>query len=257
MLRKFLFQAVLIYVFVHAMVLLLANRTIFVPPNSTYSDFDKIIKLSTADGKKISAFYLYNPKAKYTVIYSHGNAADLGMILPILELWYSWGFSIIGYDYHGYGTSEGKPSEKATYMDIKAVYDFLTQQQKINPKQIILFGSSVGSGPTIDLATHSPVAGIILEGAFISAYRVITYFPIFFFDKYQNLAKLNSIHVPILFIHGTLDFTIPIWHGRKLYASYNGPKDFYWVPNVGHNDIDFGSKEYKDKIFNFVDSLKQ
>ena len=36
----------------------------------------------------------------------------------------------MAYDYEGYGTSEGKPSEKRTYQDESAVYSYLVT--KIN-----------------------------------------------------------------------------------------------------------------------------
>lgn len=252
---KILVQILIIYFFATIIVYLLSDFSIFVPPRSTYKDSANIIKIQTSTGKHISAIYIPNPTSKYVVIYSHGNAEDLGVLYPFLQMLHNWGLSVIGYDYEGYGTSEGKPSEKATYADIDAVYEYLITQQHVQPQNIIVFGSSLGSGPSIELAMHKPIGGIILEGAFVSAYRVVTRYPIFLFDKYKNLNKLRTIVVPILFIHGVDDEVIPFWHGQKLYAAYNGPKEYYWIENTGHNNIDFNNPQYKKAILHFIAGL--
>lgn len=252
---KFLVQIIVWYIFASCLVWLIANKSIFVPPKSTYQDSSEIIKLD-ANGKQISAIYLHSPQDKFVIIYSHGNAEDLGVNRPLLQEIHRWGVSVIGYDYHGYGTSQGWPSENATYKDINAVYEYLITDQKINPSQIILYGRSLGTGPSVELAAKKPVGALILESPFVSAYRVVTHYPIFFPDKYNNLAKLKSIHVPILFIHGQNDTIIPIWHGKKLYASYTGPKQYYWVPDVGHNDINYFDPKHKKVILDFIASIE-
>lgn len=252
---KFVVQLIGLYIFANVLVWLIANKQIFLPPKSTYQDSSAILKIPVND-KKISAMYLPNPQAKYVVIYSHGNAEDLGMLKPILQEMQRWGLAVISYDYQGYGTSDGSPNEAATYADINAVYAFLIEQQKISPQQIIVYGRSLGSGPSVELAAHKPIAGLILESSLISAYRVITYYPIFFPDKYNNLGKLKNIQVPILFIHGENDHVIPIWHSKVLFKNYAGPKHYEWLPNVGHNDIDYYDAKHKRIILDFIASLK-
>src|SRR5437764_349842 len=93
----------------------LSDGLIFQPQPSSYRDTAEVLKLNTQDGKKISAIYLLNPQAKYTILVSHGNAEDIGDDRPLLEEFRNAGFSVFAYDYHGYGTSEGKPSEKNSY----------------------------------------------------------------------------------------------------------------------------------------------
>jgi abhydrolase domain-containing protein 17 len=249
-----IYRGIVIYLILCVVIYFLSNRSIFVPPASTYHDNKNIIKIRTANSNNISAIYLRNPNAKYTILYSHGNAEDIGMILPLLQEYYSWGFSVIGYDYQGYGTSTGTPTEQNSYADIKSVYEYLTLQQHTNPQHIILFGRSLGSGPSIELATKVPVAGVIIESGFTTIYRVVTHIPIFWPDKYKNLAKINHLKIPVLFIHGEKDNIIPIWHSKKLYDTYLGPKKFYWIPNVGHNDIVIDAT-YKSNIMNWVNGL--
>src|SRR5262249_28492413 len=99
---------------------------IFVPPPATYADHGEVRKLRTADGLRISAVYLPSPSATYTLLVSHGNAEDLGTLAPHLVRLRALGFAVFAYDYRGYGTSEGTPSERGAYADIDAAYADLT-----------------------------------------------------------------------------------------------------------------------------------
>lgn len=250
-----LIQVVVFYAIIAAIVHFISNYSIFVPPRSTYEDDTNIKKIVTTDGKTISALYFVSPKAKYTIIYSHGNAEDLGTIYSHVESLHELGFNVLAYDYEGYGTSEGKPSEKATYRDIDASYNYLIKVHSVKPKNIILYGRSVGSGPTVDLASRKLVGGVILESAFVSAYRVVTFVPLFPFDKFKNLHKINKMNAPLLVIHGNKDTVVPFWHGEKLYNEYNGTKQSYWVIGANHNDITYiAGPTYWERIKKFINA---
>ncbi|KAH8513834.1 hypothetical protein H0E87_006915 [Populus deltoides] len=71
-----------------------------------------ILLIDTKRGNKIVAFYLKNPYARLTVLYSHGNAADLGQLYDLfVQLKVNLRVNIMGYDYSGYGASSGKGTE--------------------------------------------------------------------------------------------------------------------------------------------------
>lgn len=257
MIGNFLIQLLIGYGILILVIYVLSDFVIFPAPKASYVDRPNIIKLSTSDGSTISAIYLENPKAKYTVLFSHGNAEDLGTILPMLQEYQQQGFSVFAYDYHGYGTSEGSPSEKNTYRDIDAAYEYLTQTLKIPPAHIILHGRSLGSGPAIDLATRVPVAGLILESPLLSAARVISRIPFLPIDKYRNNQKISKIRVPIIIIHGKKDEVVPFWHGQQLFELTNAPKTFLALENVHHNDVlSIAGERYWQAIVQFADSLK-
>lgn len=254
---------IIIYYGLLTLVLYFVSDFIMFPsPKASYQDnalnFPPVIKLNTQDGKKISAIYLKNPKAKQTILFSHGNGEDLGSILFLLEVLQRIGFSVFAYDYHGYGSSEGSPSEHTTYLDIKAAYVYLTQTLAIPPQDIILYGRSIGTGPTLELAQQAAVGGIILESPMVSTFRVITILPLFPIDKFRNNQKIAKVRAPILFIHGTEDKTIPIWHGKYLYNLANSPKRFYPVEGAGHNDVmAVGGDRYLQAILSFATSINK
>ncbi|WP_421658999.1 alpha/beta hydrolase [Leptothermofonsia sp. ETS-13] len=214
-----------------------ADGLIFRPRLSSYRDNQEIIKLITANGARISGLYLSNSQAIYTLLYSHGNGEDLGDVRPILEQIRKIGFAIFAYDYQGYGTSEGTPSEQNAYRDIDAAYQYLITNLNRSPQQIIVYGRSVGGGPSVDLARREPVAGLILESTFTSAFRVITAIPLYPFDRFNNIGKIGAVHCPVLFIHGTRDRIIPFWHSRGLFKRANEPKQFFAVDGADHNNV--------------------
>lgn len=213
-----------------------ADNVIFQPRHSSYSDTPQILKLSSSNGKKISAIYLPNASAHYTLLVSHGNAEDLGDIRDWLDDLHSAGFSVFAYDYQGYGTSQGKPSEKAAYDDEAAAYDFLALNLATPPDRIIIFGRSVGTGPAVYLASRRPAAGLVLQSPFVSAFRVLTRWPLLPFDRFPNYKRIAHVHCPVLILHGTADRVIPMWHGEKLFALANEPKQFVAVSGADHND---------------------
>jgi len=227
-----------IYTFFALYVFFRADSMIFLPQPASYENARDLLKLPVTPTEQISALYLPNPQAKYTLLYIHGNAEDLGDIRPLLDRLHGWGFSVFAYDYRGYGTSDGNPSERNAYQDADAAYAYLTQQLKIPPEQIIVYGRSVGGGSAVDLATRHPVSGLILESTFTSAFRVVVPFPILPFDKFSNLDKLRKVHCPVLVMHGQADQTIPIQHGQRLYEAAREPKMSLWVAEAGHNDLD-------------------
>jgi fermentation-respiration switch protein FrsA (DUF1100 family) len=251
-----LYLPIVLYLAVAIYAWFLSDQAIFLPQPSSYRDGPEILKLTSANGKVISAVYLPQPSAKFTLLVSHGNAEDLGDIRPWLEDFRRSGFNVFAYDYQGYGTSQGKPTEKTAYQDENAAYDYLTLTLKIPPDRIIVFGRSVGSGPAVHLAARRPAAGLILQSSFLSAFRVVTRVPILPFDKFPNYQEISRVHCPLLIVHGTQDEVISIAQGQKLFALANEPKQFFAVQGAGHNDLnDVGGARYLETLQTFAGSL--
>jgi abhydrolase domain-containing protein 17 len=87
-----------------------ADSMMFSPQPVSYKDTKNILKIPVTASEQISAIYLPNAQAKYTLLYIHGNAEDLGDVRSMLDRLQGLGFSIFAYDYRGYGTSNGTPS---------------------------------------------------------------------------------------------------------------------------------------------------
>jgi fermentation-respiration switch protein FrsA (DUF1100 family) len=256
--RILLYGAATLYLVLVGVALFLSDRMIFQPQRSSYQDARDFLKLTTADGTRITATYLPNPAASYILLFSHGNAEDIGDNLPFFMQLRSAGFAVFAYDYHGYGTSGGTPSEKAIYSDVDAAYDYLTTTLHVPPDRIISFGRSVGTGAAIDLAARKPLAGLIVQSGFTTAFRVLTHVPLVPFDRFRNVDKIGRVRCPILFMHGRADGIIPFQHGLKLYERANPAKMSLWVDGAHHNDFEMvAGKRYFSALKEFAASLER
>ena len=232
---------------------LVSETMIFQPQPSSYQDSDQIIKLDSGNGEAVSAIYLRNPNAFYTILYSHGNAEDIGHLLPMLEEIKGMGFSLFAYDYRGYGTSLGTPSEKKVYEDEETAYDYLVNNLGIPACRIIALGRSLGGAVAIDLAHKRQLGGLIIESSFVTAYRVLTRIPLLPFDKFKNISKMKKVSCQVLVIHGKQDEVVPFWHGERLFEEANEPRLSFWVEGAGHNNLfEAAGSDYRKVLRDFV-----
>lgn len=176
------------------------NSILFRPPNPTLLHPTCRFFLTTSLGNRIPACYFKRAGSQITLLYSHANAEDLGLMFGWLKcLSRKLNVNILAYDYTGYGESDGEPSEEACYADVVAAYEHLINYRKLDPRQIVLYGRSVGSGPATYLASklsieRVPIGGLILECPFKSVYRIIADFGCTVLgDKFPNIDRISSV----------------------------------------------------------------
>lgn len=243
----------LIYAGMNVYAVLGSDALIFPAPPSSYEDDSTILKLDASDGERISAYYLPVKGSQRLLLYSHGNGEDIGSSRSFLEVFQRLGISVLAYDYPGYGTSSGKPSESGCYHAIEAAHKYATETLGYNNEQIVLYGRSLGSGPSCWLAKQHTFAGLILDGAFTSTFRVITGIKILPTDKFDNYAKLHKINTPILLIHGTEDQVVPFTHAQRNWRRITADKQKLFVEGAGHNNlIEMAGKDYWEAVINFT-----
>ncbi|PPS13569.1 hypothetical protein GOBAR_AA07000 [Gossypium barbadense] len=307
-------------------------------PEVPRRDGVNVLKLRTRRGNDIVAVHIKHPKASATLLYSHGNAADLGQMFELfVELWFckcwkilvKWNllascsavllrlklvrgrteilvimdknvnggrfvcvirwshdpmqlaqailsvqligqgaklgsserkeketFSFLRYDYSGYGQSTGKPTECNTYADIDAAYKCLKEEYGVKDEQLILYGQSVGSGPTVDLASRLPnLRGVVLHSPILSGMRVL--YPVkrtYWFDIYKNIDKIGAVNCQVLVIHGTADEVVDCSHGKQLWELCKNKYDPLWVNGGGHCNLEL-YPEFIRHLKKFVLSL--
>mmetsp|Transcript_33876 Transcript_33876/g.47248 ORF Transcript_33876/g.47248 Transcript_33876/m.47248 type:complete len:342 (+) Transcript_33876:87-1112(+) len=135
----------------------------------------KVYMIPTKMKQKICTIFIRNPGAKSTFLISHGNATDLGLLRNhLLELSMVLDVNVYAYDYTGYGlsTNSGRPTVRDCLADIEAAYQHLTHVIGIEEKDVILYGQSLGTGPTLHLARKHPVRAVVLHSGIMSGLRV-------------------------------------------------------------------------------------
>jgi len=248
-----------VYVAVVLIAFLFSDRLIFLPSESSYSKTSLPVVMAPVDGDSIALLHLPNPAARYTILFSHGNAEDLGDVASMLYHLHNLGFGVLAYDYRGYGLSRGgHASARKANRDIEAAYRYAMDELHIPADRIVVYGRSVGSGPTLDLASRARVAGVVLESAFTNIYTLMTRVPLVPFDKFPNLRHLRDVKAPVLVIHGTADEVVPFGNGRRLFASARGPKQSLFVEGAHHNNVaHVAGRRYDDALHEFARLLDE
>lgn len=204
-----------------------------------------------------------NDNQGIVILYSHGNRCDAGQMTPLLAtLAMQFNVSYLSYDYPGYGLSRRQtPSEHECVSSLMSAYDFLIKECFFAPRQVLLFGRSIGCVPTLRVAAHLAsvghrVGGVFLQSPFSSLCAlaggrgVRTWLLKIDDESYNNVAAMhalndaspalesNAIHVTI--VHGRRDTLVPYSHARELADQRTGTR-VYLIDLAGHNDLEFYS----------------
>lgn len=248
----------LAYVLVVLLSAAFADRLIFFPPPPSYgAGLEGLVHLETSRGDTVAAMYRPVRGAALTVIFAHGNAEDLGDQAEFADRYAQLGVSLMAFEYPGYGLSSGRPSEKGAYAAADAAYAHLTGRVGVPATSVVAHGRSLGGAVMVDLASRHPVAGLVIESSFVSAYRVMTRVPILPIDQFRTLDKLGGVDAPVLVIHGESDEVIAPWHGRRLYEALpEHRRSALWVPGAGHNDLlSVAGERYWDALAGYLEGV--
>lgn len=250
------------------------SSLLFQPPPPTNLKENKVIWLETELGKRIPGFYIHynsaggeesarslttkelshvNTSEGITILYSHANAEDLGGIYPWCKfLSKMLHVNLLAYDYTGYGMAydQGSPSEEDCYADIQAAYKFLRFNLKVPAQNIVLYGRSLGGGPSCFMAAGAsqsedeslggPVGGVILHAPFLSVYRIVVDTGCTVYgDKFPNIDYVPQIKSPTILVHGTADQIVPFNHSERLYEalSPSARSRPLYIEGMGHNNV--------------------
>lgn len=201
------------------------------------------IMIKSKDGTPIQIWQREARDGYPTILYFHGNAGNLADRAAKFSAMIDYGYGLLALSYRGFGKSGGEPEERGIYRDARAVVDYALTQLHIPPKKLIYFGESLGSGVAVQMASENAPGLLMLEAAYTSVEtRSAELFPYVLFartlvrDKYNSMAKIRSVRAPLVMIHGARDDTIPLRHGRELFAAAHEPKSMIVYPDVNHTD---------------------
>ncbi|UXI15805.1 hypothetical protein NH340_JMT01748 [Sarcoptes scabiei] len=208
-----------------------------------YSEYLEAFMVESSSKNEIACLMIKpNAKSRFTILFNHGGNIDLGKICNFLfTLSKRLECNIFIYDYSGFGQSSGRPTEQAIYEDAETALSLLQNRYKISLDQIIIYGQSLGTAPTLYLATKNPnIKAIILHSPFLSMGKLFLpkrNGPCQPYDIFKNIEMVENIEVPTLIMHGTNDRTVPIKHAQELYQKCRNSLKPLWVEQGGHNDL--------------------
>lgn len=215
------------------------------------------LKIKTVDNVTLTAWYIAPKDNKPTLVYFHGNSSNLGKRVNKFRKFADNGFGMLALSYRGYGNSEGSPSEDGLYNDARAAINHLISKG-LQPKDIILYGESLGSGVAIQMALENNFRAIVLEAPYDSiAARAVELYPLMpikllLKDKFLSIEKIGKLQTPLLFFHSKDDKVMPLSHGMTLFNAANEPKKIFVFEHAGHGGFDY--QELSILILDFINN---
>jgi len=237
-------------------------REVTYTPDDLGLDFESVA-FKTSDGLRLTGWYVPAENSKLTILFCHGNGGNIMHYLDSVNIFYNLGLNCFIFDYRGYGGSEGKPNEEGTYLDAAAAYKWLTEEKKVSPDDIIVFGRSLGGTIAAQLAGKVEVLALFIESSFTSyvdiGRKFYPYMPIRWFASfsYRTIDYVKQVHCPVMVIHSRNDEIVPFVFGLQLYEAANEPKELVEIFG-SHNDGFLVSSEiYKSAWVNWLKFLKE
>jgi abhydrolase domain-containing protein 17 len=183
------------------------------------------------------------------VIYFHGNAEDIGLAFDLLYMFgENMKMHVLAVEYPGYGLyKRSKPDEQKMKEDADSIYDYLTTICGVKDQDMILFGRSMGSGPTSYLASRKYCHSLLLMSPYMSIKDATkslfgwagSMVSLLVYERFRNIDSIKQAKCPCFFLHGMVDTLIPYEHSVELNNACPNISQLHLVPNMDHNEFRF------------------
>jgi len=223
-------------------------------------------------GVNALAWHVKAKSGKPTFLVSMGNTGSLkniaGYYLPLMQA----GFGVFMYEYPGYGSTPGIPSQNTCTQAAKQAFRYLSTEQQLNPnKDIILYGCSLGGAVSLQLIDALAKENIrpralILEStltrtADVAQHAIKQWLPSWLFplhkfvqSPFPSVDVIKNYSGKLLVLHGTDDQLMNDSMGTKLYTEAGTPEaDKKFVPMVGGHNLD--NNKTSAEILKFLKTL--
>jgi len=223
------------------------------------------VYFKASDGVRLNAWYFPadagSPRSRLVMLVCHGNGGNVSYRLEFCRMLLQTGVNVLVLDYRGYGHSEGHCDEEGTYADALAAYQWL-RQRGFAARNIIALGKSLGGAVACELALRAELGGLIMESAFTSIAAMgeerFPWLPVRWLHriKYDNLAKLPRVRVPLMIMHSRGDTVIRFQHGEKNFAAAHEPKIFWETTGNHDHSVASDYDRCREGIEKFLRSLE-
>lgn len=249
-----LIRPALIVVLVVAVLLaalwLLQRRLIYLPdrapagPAADAVPGARDVTLHTADGLALGAWLVppRGPDRDLTVLLANGNGGNRAGRASVAMALAERGFTVLLFDYRGYGGNPGSPSEAGLALDARAAYRYLVDEAGATPDRLIYFGESLGCAVVTGLAVEHPPAGLLLRSPFTDlAATAAEHYPfvpvrLLLRDRFPVAEQIARVEVPTMVVYGTADSVVPPWQSLEVAKAAGGPVEVMPIEGADHND---------------------
>ena len=196
--------------------------------------------IAVPSGDGVVHGWYQGPRAGMPVIvYYKGNSGSFSEEYERYEQFVADGYGFVAFDYRGFPASPGSVSQAGILEDATTMFDWAAAKGF----PLLIWGRSLGSGPSTYVASLRDAEALLLETPFLSAVTVAweryPFLPVGLVmqDQYRVDEWIADVEEPVLVAHGTGDLTIGVSNAERLYALVAN-KDELWIePGAGHGDL--------------------
>ena len=196
------------------------------------------ISVPSGDGV-LAGWYQAPQPGKPLIVYYKGNSGSFTKEHERYEQFVADGYGFVAFDYRGFPASPGSISQQGILDDAITIFDWAAEKGF----PLVIWGRSLGSGPSTYVASQRDARALLLETPFLSAVTVAAErYPVLpvgwvMQDQFPVNQWILDVSEPVLVAHGTADETIGVSNGERLYALAPN-KDELWIePGAGHSDL--------------------
>jgi hypothetical protein len=234
---------------------------------------------TSADGTKLHGWFIPARDERGQVItdrrvpgilHVHGNAGNISSHAWFTEYLPLAGFSVLVFDYRGYGESEGRARTRGPLIeDANAALDALLGRPDVDPERVGMYGQSLGGAIALNVMAARPqIKCAVFESSFSSwqsiAACVLGGDPpnlicrmlasILISDSHRPVDAIAKVQAPVLLVHGTDDRISPVSHSRALKEAGGENVELVEIPRGDHNTLRDTNPEIEELVIQFFRS---
>lgn len=238
------------------------SKEVLATPATVGLDYEDV-EIETSDGVTLRGWFVPATHPRGSVVYCHGNGGNIGGRVPHVEAMHELGLNVLIFDYRGYGDSDGRPSEKGTYLDVEAAYDYLAGRDDVDPERMLIWGRSLGGAIALYLATQRESEGLVLESTFTSlpdvGKSVYPYLPVravlrFEYPSAERIVTLEEDR-PIMIAHAKGDSVVPYTHGQELLEIAPADDKRFVELRGDHNDSHLLQRQWRADVDDYLTTV--
>ena len=259
------------------------NHVFYFPDNNSYRDVSaypfltKVLSIARPSHPPLSAWLMNDgPESKGLILHFHGNAQNLTAHADFSAWLAQAGYTVLIFDYSGYGLTKGKPTQEQLIADSVDVMHWIDANDHWRSKGLpfIIFAQSLGGavatttlGENPDLAAKVDL--LIVESSFDS-YRQVAFqklksnpvkwilspLALGLIADYRNPSDaVKQLAMPKIFVHGNGDEVVPFECGKQLYLAAIPPKEFWEIPFGNHTEAFVPGSPYRQQLLDRIQGL--
>ena len=233
------------------------------PKDAGYSY--QTVTVTNAQGYRLKGWLFDSPGEHGTLLVAGGNAQNISSTYAVSRYLINNGFRVLVFTYQGFGDNEGHAELGSLIGDAQGFYVFIENKYKGEP--IAFAGYSTGAVTGLCLGDREQLNAVVVEGTFNPKtviadkhlYIAMAVDPMLESSVPDELDTSGCLHelksVPVLFLHNTNDPLAPYDSARRLFDSYQGPKEFIDTKAAPGADAHYGSvsdSEARTKVLAFL-----